>query len=237
MALLDSSISRDRGISSLSPEAAVLFFLILPNLNNHGKMDGDAFFIKGKCCRHIKYINVKNIPGLLQEISRSTSVKWWEDSNGDAWIHAVKFSDYNKNLRADRMGEDRLPSYNNELNKDNSGTTPGELRDHSIPEVEGEEEEEGEEYSPFFSLWWKNYPRKTKKFDAYRAWKKARLDSRLQEMIDVVDRHKQTEEWKREGGKFIPHGASWINGKRWEDETEPEPPEEVYGEKMYFGGA
>ena len=28
-----------------------------------------------------------------------------------------------------------------------------------------------------------------------------------------------SDEWKRDGGRFIPHPATWLNGKRWEDEV------------------
>ncbi|MNH08813.1 hypothetical protein D3C79_682460 [compost metagenome] len=25
-------------------------------------------------------------------------------------------------------------------------------------------------------------------------------------------------DWTKDGGQFIPHAATWLNGKRWEDE-------------------
>jgi len=37
-------------------------------------------------------------------------------------------------------------------------------------------------------------------------------------MIAAVKDQAETEVWTKEGGKFIPHPATWINGRRWEDE-------------------
>lgn len=36
---------------------------------------------------------------------------------------------------------------------------------------------------------------------------------------------KTTEQWKKENGKFIPYPATWLNQKRWEDETAQPPAE------------
>jgi hypothetical protein len=33
-----------------------------------------------------------------------------------------------------------------------------------------------------------------------------------------VERRKQTEEWQRDGGKFIPYAAKYLGERRWEDE-------------------
>lgn len=29
-----------------------------------------------------------------------------------------------------------------------------------------------------------------------------------------------SEQWKKDGGQFIPHPTTWLNGDRWEDEVE-----------------
>lgn len=144
--LLSDNIGKDKGLSKLSPEACALFFLILGNLNPHGKMDGDPFTIKGKCCRHVEYITIENLPALLQEITQHTSMKWFEDQEGNYWIHALKHGKYN---RLDRLGKDKLPSYLECPKDDSSGNTPGEHLERSRPSPppfppEGEGKGEGE---------------------------------------------------------------------------------------------
>jgi hypothetical protein len=128
--LLSEAICRDRGVAALSPEAAVLFFMILAKVNAHGKMDGNIFTIKGSCCRYLDYITIEELPGLLREISQHTSVQWFADGEGNHWIHALKFGTYNSGLRRNRMGKDKLPSFSS-INKGENAFTPGVLPEYS----------------------------------------------------------------------------------------------------------
>ena len=69
-----------------------------------------------------------------------------------------------------------------------------------------------------FDLFWSVYPRKIGKGAAELAWKKIRPDDTLQvRIVDAVKAQCKSEQWKRDGGQFIPHPATWLNGKRWED--------------------
>lgn len=82
---------------------------------------------------------------------------------------------------------------------------------------------DGEEkyHSNLFDEFWKAYPRRVGKADAIKAWKKLKPDeSILATMIVAINKQRQTEQWQNE--KFIPYPASWLNGRRWEDEI-PEP--------------
>ena len=72
-----------------------------------------------------------------------------------------------------------------------------------------------------FEAFWKEYPRKVAKLDALVAWKKPHPEITV--ILSALIRAKQTDAWKRDSGKFIPHPATWLNGARWEDE----PPEQL----------
>ena len=39
-------------------------------------------------------------------------------------------------------------------------------------------------------------------------------------LIDAIEKQKQTPDWNKENGKYIPYPATWLNGRRWEDEIE-----------------
>ena len=71
-----------------------------------------------------------------------------------------------------------------------------------------------------FEIFWKEYPRKIAKQNALKAWLKLNPDSALAGVIlDAVRRQKNNPGWLKDGGQFIPHPATWLNGRRWEDET------------------
>lgn len=73
-----------------------------------------------------------------------------------------------------------------------------------------------------FAEFWKQYPRKAAKPAAQKAWKKLKPSSQtLSGLMAALDRQKDSPEWLKDGGQFIPHPATWLNGRRWEDETPP----------------
>lgn len=73
-----------------------------------------------------------------------------------------------------------------------------------------------------FSLFWSAYPNKKAKGVAEKAWAKIKPDHALAELIvTAVMAHRLSADWKKDGGQFIPHPATWLNGKRWEDEVTP----------------
>ena len=73
-----------------------------------------------------------------------------------------------------------------------------------------------------FDRFWAAYPKKTAKPDAVRAFGKLKPDAELLETIlGAIERQKSTAQWQEDGGRFIPHPATWLNGRRWEDEVQP----------------
>lgn len=71
-----------------------------------------------------------------------------------------------------------------------------------------------------FDHFWNAYPRKTKKQDAARAFKKLKPDHALLTRIltHIADRQRLGD-WEQK--EYIPHPTTFLNGKRWEDEIIP----------------
>jgi hypothetical protein len=83
-----------------------------------------------------------------------------------------------------------------------------------------------------FDEFWRVYPRRVGKQDALKAWNKLRPDADfLSRMLSALERQKKTPAWQKDQGQYIPHPATWLNGRRWEDDTGP--PEG--GEKVDWG--
>ena len=59
------------------------------------------------------------------------------------------------------------------------------------------------------------------KADARKAFAKLGPDAALvEDMLRALDWQKRLPEWTRDGGQFVPYPATWLNGRRWEDEPE-----------------
>lgn len=71
-----------------------------------------------------------------------------------------------------------------------------------------------------FDSFYAAYPRHVDRAKAEKAWLKIAPDDALRERImRAVDAQKKSAQWTKDNGAFIPHPASWLNGKRWEDEV------------------
>lgn len=71
-----------------------------------------------------------------------------------------------------------------------------------------------------FPKFWKLYPNKKGKTAAEKAWKKHKVTDDLFTLITQgLARQCTSPGWTKDGGQFIPHPATWLNGKRWEDEV------------------
>ena len=73
-----------------------------------------------------------------------------------------------------------------------------------------------------FDEFWKAYPRHIDKQGAMRAFEKAKIDGDLLKVIlTAIKRQKASDQWTKDNGQYIPNPATWLNHKRWEDETQP----------------
>lgn len=81
-------------------------------------------------------------------------------------------------------------------------------------------------YTEDFQTFWNQYPRKVNKLKAFKAWQKIELnDSVYSQIMAGLKRANASPEWqkniKENTLQFIAHASTWLNGRRWEDETQP----------------
>ena len=70
-----------------------------------------------------------------------------------------------------------------------------------------------------FDTFWKAYPKKSGKGAAEKAFSKLPAPaSLLPKMLEAIELQKQSIQWQKENGQFIPNPSTWINQRRWEDE-------------------
>jgi phage replication O-like protein O len=75
-------------------------------------------------------------------------------------------------------------------------------------------------YTSNFLSFWNSYPRKIgkgKAFESYQKIKQPRPSLKI--ILDAIEIQNKTDQWKNTS--FIPHPATWLNARRWEDELTP----------------
>lgn len=71
-----------------------------------------------------------------------------------------------------------------------------------------------------FDEFWAAYPKKKAKREAEKAFHKLKPDTfLLAKMIDAIEAQSRSPDWQKDNGQFIPYPATWLNGRRWEDES------------------
>jgi uncharacterized protein YdaU (DUF1376 family) len=70
-------------------------------------------------------------------------------------------------------------------------------------------------YNDQFEMFWKSYPKKTAKESAKKAWIKIKPND---ELIAKITKAVKDQKLSEREQQFIPHAATWLNAKRWEDE-------------------
>ena len=83
-----------------------------------------------------------------------------------------------------------------------------------------------------FNRFWLIYPRRIGKANALKAWTKIKPSQELtSKILESVLAMKESRQWRNDGGKYIPHPATWLNRGGWDDEPEPTVSEQpIYGE-------
>jgi hypothetical protein len=130
-----------------------------------------------------------------------------------------------------RQGKTKTKS---NVKQSNNKTETKEKQAGKEKEVEGEKENEIErelEYdstppssppkgkSTPFEIFWEAYPRKVGKAAARKAFVKV-PKSAYPRIIPAIEAQKQSAQWQKDGGQYIPYPATWLNRGEWENETQ-----------------
>ena len=71
---------------------------------------------------------------------------------------------------------------------------------------------------PLFARFWEAYPRKVSKGRAEKSFSRINPDEQLVgRIIAAIERAKTSDDWRKDRGMYIPHPATWLNDRRWED--------------------
>jgi hypothetical protein len=119
---------------------------------------------------------------------------------------------------AEQMQSKCMPEHNNteQYSTEQENVPPVVSKDTTSPKGDA-----------LFELFWKQYPRHEAKQPALTKWRQFKVDdAKFAEIMAGLDRSKQSRQWK---DGFIPHARTWLNQRRWEDETT----EETQGVSLY----
>jgi hypothetical protein len=129
-----------------------------------------------------------------------------------------------KNVERQRRFRSRHGS-NAEVTPRNGDVTPRIDNAEADAEADAEENTHSrkrESGSVFgFDDFWAAYPNKKAKGDAKKAWLSTKASNHLPAILSGIAASRRSEQWRKDGGRFIPHPGKWLRSQGWEDSHEP----------------
>lgn len=217
----------DRRLARLSRDARLLYIALWNLSDEHGRLHGDARYIKGHALPYDDDLDLDAVDELIDELEEHGRVQRYEH-DGDPYLYLPNLAKHQR-LEADKQAS-RLPEPpSSDLDAGKSAESP----DKSVPadessgeivakQVAGSREQVAGTPAPVaalpdrFSEFWQAYPRRTARGAAVKAWKSA-MKKQDPDTIIVAASAFATSTLGTDP-KFIPHPASWLNAERWADE-------------------
>ena len=203
-------------IDALSPLAETLFYRLLVSVDDFGRFDARPAMVKAACYPVKDAVTSQKCDALLQELCNAGLIDVYM-ADGKPILQMLKWDN------VPRARDSRFPAYADgcaqvyadarkprtvlPVTGTETGTETETLakRDGGVPEG--------------FERFWSAYPRKQAKPPAVKAFAKIQPDDALlTTMLSALARQAASEQWKKDGGQFVPYPASWLNARRWEDE-------------------
>ena len=228
--ILKESICTSENIDQLTSFQETFFYRLMVNCDDYGRMDARPKVLSSKLFP-LRDIRVNQVSDALRALSSAELVALYEE-NGHPFLQMVTW-DRHQTIRA-KKSKYPAPDINckqmnadeiicKQMNADESKCPRNPIQSNPIrnpnpnPTRTGAKETDTDEQ---FDSFWKEYPNRVAKQDALKAWKKLKVDQELfDKILNGLSRWKASDEWQRDGGRFIPHPATWLNGHRWEDEV------------------
>lgn len=143
----------------------------------------------------------------------------WIDLSGE-WVKLPEYQEHNGSTAKARAQTTKRKRKERTV----TSVTDKSRSDRDVS-VTREEKRREEKKTPaddgLFDSFWRAYPRKVAKQDAAKAFAKLAPNAELMKLIlAAIAVQSASEAWTKDGGKFVPHPATWLNGKRWADEAE-----------------
>jgi hypothetical protein len=88
----------------------------------------------------------------------------------------------------------------------------------ATPETEAEQRERRDRLARDFKTFYAAYPKKKAPADAEKAF--AKVDVAIDVLLAAIASQRASDDWIKDGGRYIPYPATWLNQRQWENAVE-----------------
>lgn len=211
--MIYSKIWTSQQVGHLTPQARLLYIGMITLADDDGRLVGDPSYLRGQVFPYDSSMTIDDVILLRNEILTAGLIDSYKIDNFD-YIQHPNWSEYQV-IRGDLYKPSKLPDRNGRVTK------PLRTRNKNVIQDKLSKDKLSKDnniYRTNFEIFYNSYPRKIGKENAYKVWVRlAPLEELSKKIISSVAEHLKTEQWQ-EDVRFIPHPATYLNQKRWEDE-------------------
>jgi hypothetical protein len=119
----------------------------------------------------------------------------------------------------EKQSEAKKPDNDTDNGTDNDTDNGTDIK---IPSISPKGDRQPDTQERRFAEFWDQYPKKVGKQAAKSSWNRIKPNTELfDHIMQAVTDAKQSEQWTRDSGRFIPNPATWLNQGRWDDVLTP----------------
>ena len=215
--MIDPNIWQSEDFAALSTLSKLVFIGLFSNADDEGRGRAKPVYIKSMLFPYDDQMRVTDIEKSISEISARMSITFYE-SDGNEYYSLDNWSVWQ---RVDKPQTSKIPILESVENHSGIILEKSRLKEEKGKEVE-EKGKEKKYVRELFDKFYKAYPKKQAKEAAQKSFEKINPSEDLfAAIIKAVELQKTSEQWLKEGGKYIPLPSTWLNQKRWEDEVIP----------------
>lgn len=207
-------------------EVRYFFVLLWGYVDDHGKGKDNARLIKADCFPLDDDVSAAQVESWLEMLAEAGVIVRYTVDGCDFlafphWQEHQKVSHPTKDVYPDFTAANATIRGAREALRKSSGDSP-EVLALKLKEVKLIDTvtapTAGDGYSDDFEQWWDIYPIKKAKGSAWKAFQKALERVSLTELMEKTRAYAESD---LPDPQFIPHGATWLNADRWNDEIKP----------------
>lgn len=213
--IIKDSIRTSKSVNTMTDFQFRLWVYLITYVDDYGRGSADPELLKGFVFPRRKGITESTIEKALTDLANSGSILLY-DVDGESYFCFPNWGDHQRIqtkrskfpapsdgiIKKSTVSHGEPPPESNPIRIQNPNPNP-----NPNPNTSGSE----------FEKLWSAYPRKEGKQKARAAFEK--IDVCLNILLEAIERQKKSPQWRKDNGQFIPHLATWLNGKRWEDQV------------------
>ena len=218
--IIKESICSSEKLNQLSDFEFRLWVGLITYVDDAGRGDARPAIIKGRIFPLRERITSKEIESALNHMAVLGCIALYEvDGKPYLWFPTWKVHQRVRDCRPkypDPPERGELPQVAADCGSRARESNP--IQSNPIQSESESESNPNTSRASAFDAFWSAYPKKTGKEAARKSFARAKAD--IGTMLSALEVQKQSEQWTKNNGQFIPNPTTWLNQGRWEDEVQ-----------------